>query len=99
MSISDSNSQFTFSPFHAVVHDGIDRLLEFFQDESFSFIVKGEETKLTLAEAVLISPNICERLKSDPTNREFRFGTDELEPQTFSDFVGLIRCRDEHPFL
>jgi hypothetical protein len=73
-------------------------LFELIQPEDFTFIVKDERFKSTLAEAILISPIISERLKSDPTNREFCFPTDELEPKQFSIFLDFIRCRDSVKF-
>jgi hypothetical protein len=68
MALPHSDIPLKLSPFHAVLHDGIDRLFELLQPENFTFVVKGETLKSTLAEAVLISPTICEGLKSDPTN-------------------------------
>jgi hypothetical protein len=78
--------------------DGIDRLLELVPCEEFTFIVKGESLKTTLSEAVLISPIPCERLKTDPMNREFCFGSDSIEKKQFSVFLNLIRNREESHF-
>jgi hypothetical protein len=69
MTITDSDVPLKFSPFHAVLHHGIDRVFELVQPEDFTFVVKGERFKSTLMEAVLISPIISERQKSDPMNR------------------------------
>jgi hypothetical protein len=100
MSITSSNPPVKFSPFHAILQDGIDRLLELLLCEEFTFIVKGKYLKTTLSEAVLISPIISERLKADPMNREFDFGSDELEfeMKEFSSFLDLVRNRDEGIF-
>jgi hypothetical protein len=95
MSITSPNPPIKFSPFHAILQDGIDRLLELIPNEEFTFIVKGESLKTTLSEAVLISPIISERLKTDPTNHEFYFGSDEIEMKQFSGFIVLIRNRNE----
>jgi hypothetical protein len=57
--------------------------------------VKGEAKKLTLAKAVLISPIISERLKSDPTNRIFHFESEEVSPQIFSAFIEMIASREK----
>jgi hypothetical protein len=54
MSVTSPNPTIKFSPFHAILQDGIHRLLEVIPNEEFTFIVKGEELKITLFEAVLI---------------------------------------------
>jgi hypothetical protein len=95
MSITSPNSSVKFSPFHAILQDGIDRLLELIPNEEFTFVVNGERLKTTLSEAVLISPIISERLKTDPTTREFDFGNDEIEMKQLSVFVDFIRNRNE----
>jgi hypothetical protein len=84
-----------FSPFHTVLQDGIDRLLEIVDPEEFEFIVNEEHLKSTLAEAVLISPIISERLKADPANHVFHFPTTVIESKQFSAFLDLIRNREE----
>jgi hypothetical protein len=95
MSIPSPNQVFQFSPFHTILQDGIDRLLELVPNEEFTFIVKGEELKTTLSEAVLISPIISERLKTDPMNRQFDFVNSDIEMKHFSAFLELIRNREE----
>jgi hypothetical protein len=95
MSITSPNPTIKFSPFHAVLQDGIDRLLELIPNEEFTFIVKGEELKITLFEAVLISPIISERLKTDPLNHFFNIESDELEMKQFSSFVDFILNREK----
>jgi hypothetical protein len=47
MSITSPNPAINFSSFHAILRDGIDRLLELVPNEEFTFIVKGEELKIT----------------------------------------------------
>jgi hypothetical protein len=90
-SLPDRKSQFKFSPFHAVLHDGIDRLLEMIQSEDFMFLVKGQEVKSTIAEAVLISPIIFEKLKMNPMDPTFSFVSDEISPKQLEQFLALIR--------
>jgi hypothetical protein len=100
MSITSLNQSVKFSPFHAILQDGIDRLLELLPNEEFTFIVNGEQLKTTLSEAVLISPIISERLKTDPMNREFYIESDEIEIEMkqFSVFIDIIRNRNEWIF-
>jgi hypothetical protein len=99
MSLVSHNPPVEFSPFHTVLQNGIDRLLEIISPEEFEFIVKGEHLKSTLLEAVLISPIISESLKSDPMIREFHIVSDEIEATTFSVFLELIRNREGWIFL
>jgi hypothetical protein len=98
MSIASSTSNIKFAPFHAILQDGIDRLLELLPNEEFTFIVNGEHLKTTLSEAVLISPIISECLKTDPMNRECNFGSDKIEMKQLSIFVDFIRNRNEWNF-
>jgi hypothetical protein len=98
MSITSPNATIKFSPFHAILQDGIDRLLELIPNEEFTFIVKGEELKITLFGAVLISPILSERLKTDPPNHEFNLESDEIKMKQFSSFVDFIRNREEFNF-
>jgi hypothetical protein len=95
MSITSPNPTIKFSSFHAILQDGFDRLLELIPSDEFTFIVKGEELKITLFEAVLISPIISERLKTDPTNHVFHIESDEIEMKQFSAFVNFIRDREQ----
>jgi hypothetical protein len=95
MSITSPNPTVKFSPFHAILQDGIDRLLVLVPNEEFTFIVKGEELKIALFEAVLISPIILERFKIDPTNHFFHVESDEIEMKQFSSFVDFIRDRED----
>jgi hypothetical protein len=98
MSITFPIPPIKFSPFHAILKDGIDRLPELIPFEEFTFVVKGECFKTTLSEAVLLSPLISERLKTDPMNREFKFENDELEMKQFCDFLQFIHNREECKF-
>jgi hypothetical protein len=95
MSITFPNPTVKFSPFHTILQDGIGRLRELIANEEFTFIMKGEEFKITFFEAVLISPIISERLKTDPENHEFHIESDETEMKQFSTFVDFIRNREE----
>jgi hypothetical protein len=95
MLFTSPNSSLKLSPFQAILQDGIDRLLEFLPEEEFTFIVKGETLKLTISEAVFISPIISESLKSDPSKKEFDFLSDEIETKDFSSLINLIHSREE----
>jgi hypothetical protein len=79
MSITSPNSTIKFSPFHAILQDGIDRLIDFIPNEEFTFIVKGKELKITLFEAVLMFPIISKLLKTDPRNHEFELENENNE--------------------
>jgi hypothetical protein len=80
-------------PFHAILQEGFDRLLKLVPKEEFTFIVKGEELKITLFEAVLISPINSERLKIDLINRFFNAESDEIETKHLSTLLNFIRNR------
>jgi hypothetical protein len=50
------------SPLFVVLQDGFERVLRILENETFEFVVKGERLKSTIAEAVLISPIVYDRL-------------------------------------
>jgi hypothetical protein len=80
-----------YSPFFVTLKDGIDRLLEFFQNEEFIFVVQNEELKLTISEAILISSKVHENLKSSPKHHRFELKLElEVEKITMNDFVHFI---------
>jgi hypothetical protein len=54
--------------------------------------------KIALFEAVLISPIISQRLKTDPTNHAFNIESEEIEMKQFSAFINFIRNREECHF-
>jgi hypothetical protein len=71
MSIGYPHPMIKFVPFHAILQDRIDRLLEFIPDGEFTFIVRSQEWKMTWFESVLTFPLMSPRLKSDPRNHFF----------------------------
>jgi hypothetical protein len=66
MSQSGENARLNVSPLFLTLQHGLERLFEVIQSEQFEFIVNGEELKITMAEAVLISPTIHQRLQFCP---------------------------------
>jgi hypothetical protein len=77
------------SPFFVTLTDGIDRLFEVLRNEEFIFVVKGEELKVTIAEAVLISSKVHKNLRSSPEHHRFEFVIEE-EKITMKDLVRFI---------
>jgi hypothetical protein len=53
MFISQQQSFFKFSPFHAILQDGLERLLVVVKSNDFYFVVKGTKFASTIAEAAL----------------------------------------------
>jgi hypothetical protein len=71
VSVLDANPQFNFTPFHAIVEDGLDRMLDVLDSEEFAFDVKGSIVKSNVAEAVLISPKIYDAIRNDRSTWSF----------------------------
>jgi hypothetical protein len=93
MSQSRDNARLNISPLFLTLQDGLERLFEVIQSEQFEFIVNGEELKITIAEAVLISPTIHQRLQFCPEIRTFRIDDDKLTLKYFSRFLDFVHSR------
>jgi hypothetical protein len=52
MSTTSNDITLSFSRFNAVTHDGIDRLMDLIQFDSFTLSVNGEELESTILEAI-----------------------------------------------
>jgi hypothetical protein len=86
-----------FSPFYAIVQDGLGRMLEFVESEDFRFVVEGREILSTLAEAVLISPRVDEAVQANRTFRRFEVGSD-IFASDFEVFRGFVRPQSYRVF-
>jgi hypothetical protein len=98
MSTSQPQPQpfFKFSPFHAILQDGLERVLDVVKSDNFSFIVKGRVFISTIAEATLFSPKVHEMLRSDPSVRSFDISAedDNIDVSLFSLFLEIARNYD-----
>jgi hypothetical protein len=83
-----------FSPFHAILRDGADRLMDFLNKDSFTFVVKGSMFASTVAEAILLSPKIHESLSLNPLSAIFTFPDDSVDATEFGHFLTFVRSRD-----
>jgi hypothetical protein len=83
-----------FSPFNAILHNGIDRLMDLVNHDSFTFVVNGENCESTVPKAILLSPTIHTSLQSNPLNGVFEFSRDSVNSSDFGDFLKFVRSRD-----
>jgi hypothetical protein len=93
MSTTTADISLPFSPFHAVIHDGIDRLMDLMKHDSFTFVVNGEELESTIPEAVALSPTLHASLQSNPLLTTFEFARDSVNSSDFVDFLHFVRSR------
>jgi hypothetical protein len=70
--------------------DGIDQLFKVMQSDEFVFVVKDEERKITIAEAVLISSKVHENLRSAPENHRLAISEYTITKQDFICFLDLV---------
>jgi hypothetical protein len=78
------------SPFFVTLKDGIDQLFEVLQDEDFIFIVKDQEFKMTVAEAVSISSKVHKNLRSAPEHHQFEIEGENITMKDFVPFVDFV---------
>jgi hypothetical protein len=83
-----------FSPLEALLHANLDRLMEFLKTDAFTFSVNGGEFACTVAEAILISPAVCDALQANPMNTNFSIASASIQPSDFGDFLAFARSRD-----
>jgi hypothetical protein len=91
-------SVFKATPFCVILEDGLERLFYFLKGDVFTFVVNGESLESTVAEAVLLSPNVYESLQSDPNIRTFVVSGDTLNVHSFRHFQDIVLGRDHHCF-
>jgi hypothetical protein len=75
------------------LQNGLERLLEVLQSENFFSFANGEELKSTIAEAVLISPTVHERLPSSAEVCTFHIHDDNSTAKDFSHLLDSIHSR------
>jgi hypothetical protein len=68
-------------------------MLEFCPSRPFVFTVNGEEFPTTLAEAILLSPKVCEFQRSNPQSSGFDFASGSIDATDFGSFVEFVGCR------
>jgi hypothetical protein len=97
--VLETHPQFKFTPFYAIVEDGLDRMLDIFEQEEFTFFVKGSKVKSTVAEAVLISPKVYDSILNDRSIRSFVLSDDGIDVAKVEKFLSFVRSRDCESFL
>jgi hypothetical protein len=86
----ESNLVSICSPLFMTLKDGLQRAFEVFQSDEFVFIVKGEQLKSTMAEAVLISSKVHENVRSAPGNHRFEIEDENITLNNFVRFLDFI---------
>jgi hypothetical protein len=69
-------------------------MIEFVKSDEFMFTVNRTEFKSTIAEAVLLSPLVCECLRSDSACRTCNLDKDMIDPAAFGDFLTFVRSHE-----
>jgi hypothetical protein len=64
-----SSAQSILPKIAAFMADGIVRLLETIPSDDFTFVVNGTESRVSLVEALLLSPHVGSDLKHDANTR------------------------------
>jgi hypothetical protein len=71
--------------------DGLSRVSDVVPSDEFVICVNGEESTLSLVEAVFLSPRVFSALKSDPTIRFLEITDDEIEGKHVVDLLNFVR--------
>jgi hypothetical protein len=79
MSLFGAESTFKWTPFYAILQDGLERMLSVLKSDNFTFVVNGQVFESTVAEAVLLSPKVHETLRFDAGNRTFVISSDIID--------------------
>jgi hypothetical protein len=90
---SPSQVALPFSPFYAITRDGLDRLMDFVNQDPFTFVVNGEKHESTVAEAISLSPIVHESLRLNPLQNAFHFPGSSIKSSDFGAFLDFVRCR------
>jgi hypothetical protein len=80
---SQAEAKVRFSPFHAVLEAGVDRLLEFMGRDPFTFVANGKAFASTVPEAIAISPAVSAALRANPLQRSFSISSESIESEDF----------------
>jgi hypothetical protein len=73
--------------------EGLFRVSDVVPSDTFVICVNGEESTLSLVEAVFLSPRVFLALKSDPTIRFLEITDDQIEGTHIDDFLNIVRGR------
>jgi hypothetical protein len=73
-----------FSPFAAIVGQGLERLHGLSSDPAFTFVINGEPVETPLSEAVMLSPFAYEVLQGDRSCHEFVISSEAASVDGFS---------------
>jgi hypothetical protein len=73
--------------------EGLSRVSDVVPSDDFVICVNGEESTLSLAEAVFLSPRVFSALKADPTIRYLEITDDQIEPKHIDDVLNIVRGR------
>jgi hypothetical protein len=89
MSDSRRNLPFPCSPFIVTLQDGYERIFSVVKNESFVFVVNGEDVQSNIIDAVLISTKIPENLGSTPGNFQFAINDQSITTPVFRHFLAF----------
>jgi hypothetical protein len=67
--------------------DGIRRLIDTIPSDEFQIVVNGEETSVSLFEAILVSPHIASELQHDITMRRYEIEDERIKLGSLSTFL------------
>jgi hypothetical protein len=87
MSNSVQSLQSKIAAFRA---DGIRRLLNTIPSDEFKLVVNGEETSVSLFEAIVLSSHIASELQHDITTRRYEIEDQRIKLGSLSTFFSLF---------
>jgi hypothetical protein len=74
----------------ALMANGIHGLINTISSDEFQIIVNGEKTRMSIIEALLLSPRVASQLQSDSTMREYVISNDQIESGSLSSLLSLF---------
>jgi hypothetical protein len=94
MSVESFDAICPFQPFHAIIENGLQRMLEIVKSDSFTFVVNGDQIQSTVVEAALLFPAVCGLLQHDARTLSFVISSSDIESNDFVSILGFVRSFD-----
>jgi hypothetical protein len=83
-----------FGPVYPIALDGTDPISELIRPDPFTFLIGDEQVESHRVEAIILSPNVVNALRSDPQRTTWDIPTNVSTVDSFRAFLGFTRARE-----
>jgi hypothetical protein len=92
MSVLDSQSGRQTSGFDFALREGLQRVKNVINSDSFTFVINGTRFEIDIIDALLLSPAAHERLQHDRRDTTIVIDDDNISCAAFSKLTDLLKC-------